>query len=259
MIAARSFVAASATSSVEFSCDGGRATSLRFDGRELLRTGDARGGVWFGAFPMAPWAGLVSGARLHFDGRTHPLPANWGADSLHGVARLAEYHESDVGLVADLPPSWPFGGRFEISVAARDRSVELGFTITAGATAMPAAIGWHPWFARRIDGAEPLSFALPDGAEKMERTAEGVPTGRWVDPGDGPWDDCFQTDGAIQLRWPGAGTLRVSSDGGYLGLFDGEADGVAVEPMNAPAGTLPHRLEPGEELSLTVRLDWSPE
>lgn len=250
---------ASETVRAEFDAQGGLLTSLSFRDVELLRTSDERGGVWFGAFVMAPWAGIIPSARLSFAGKDYELPANWGSDSLHGVARFSALQEEPSGLGGSLDAGWPFGGRFDLTATAGENQLALRMVLTAGEEVMPAAIGWHPWFARSLALGEPLTFDLPADARMLERTSGGAATGNWVDPGSGPWDDCFRTDESIVLRWPGAGSLRISSDGGYLSVFNGEDTGVAVEPMNAPAGSMPHTLQPGETLSLNILLEWSAE
>ncbi|MCM2387609.1 aldose 1-epimerase [Streptomyces albipurpureus] len=252
------YVAESDTVRAEFHLDGGRLGSLRIRGRELLHSSDPREDVWFGGFLMVPWAGVLPDRTVEFDGERHVLPANWGEHSLHGLARGAEFTAVPGGIRATMPGTWPFGGTVELEAHAGEDRLSVSIRIDAKGSPLPAAIGWHPWFRRRVDGAE-LSFALPGDAEQRELDASGAPTGRWTAPRPGPWDDCFRTARPIELRWGGMGTLRLHSDGGYLGLYDGQPDAVAVEPMNAPPGTLPHRVEPGGSLALTAELEWSDE
>ena len=55
---------------------GGRLASLRIDGRELLVTPpDAENrSIFWGSFPMAPWAGRIDGAALDWEGAHYDLP-----------------------------------------------------------------------------------------------------------------------------------------------------------------------------------------
>lgn len=231
-------------------------TSLQFDGHELLRTDDPREDVWFGAFILAPWAGLLREGRLHHDDVNYEMPLNWDGHSLHGVARFAVFEETDGPLIATLPPQWPFGGKITVTPRLSGELLEVRLTVTAGGSSMPVAVGWHPWFRRALDGID-ASVSLPDDAARLERDDDGLATGRWTAPGNGPWDDCFRTAKPVDVRWPGIGALSVGSAGGYIGIFDGEASGIAVEPMTAPVGTLPKILNPGESLSLDVVLRWT--
>jgi hypothetical protein len=62
----------------------------------------------------------------------------------------------------------------------------------------------------------------------------------------------------VELTWAGDGRLLIRSDGGYVGLYDGQEHGVAAVPMNATPERLPTTLGPGQRSTLTVRLEWSP-
>jgi len=235
---------------------GARLVSLRLGGRELLRTEDPRADVWYGAFLMVPWAGLLADAVLPFDGVEHPMPANWGDDSLHGLARLADFDVSGTTLSAPLPQPWPFDARVTVEPVLSENALRVTIRVDAVADRMPVAVGWHPWFARTVDGSGPGVVDLPVTARKRERDDAGMPTGSWVDPGEGPWDDCFATEDAVALRWPGAGALTVSSTAGFIGVFDGEESGVAIEPMTAPPGPVDDVIAPGSPAVLTAALSW---
>ena len=69
--------------------------------------------------------------------------------------------------------------------------------------AMPAEIGWHPWFVK----PEPLSFRP---ASMYARDDEGIPSGELVPPPPGPWDDCFLNTEPVELRYA-ALTVTVTS------------------------------------------------
>jgi aldose 1-epimerase len=242
-----------------FDSAGARLTSLRLGGRELLRTDDARADVWYGAFLMVPWAGLLPDAVLHFGGDDYAMLANWGDDSLHGMARFAEFEISGNTLFADLPHPWPFDAAVTVAPVLSEDALQVSIRLDAKAHRMPGGIGWHPWFARTLDGSGPAAVELPGTARKRERDASGAPNGSWIDPGEGPWDDCFATDDAVTLRWPDAGALMVSSNAGFIGVFDGEESGVAVEPMTAPVGPVDDVVEPGDPALLVVTLTWMSE
>lgn len=242
-----------------FEAEGARLVSLRLGGRELLRTEDPRADVWYGAFLMVPWVGLLSDAMLPFDGVTYAMPANWGDDSLHGLARLADFAVGGDTLSAPLPGPWPFGARVTVEPVLSENALRVTIRVDAAAERMPVAVGWHPWFARTVEGSGPGVVDLPATARMRERDEAGAPTGAWGDPGEGPWDDCFATEDAVGLRWPGAGTLTVSSTAGFVGVFDGEETGVAIEPMTAPPGPVDDVIAPGSPAVLVVTLTWESE
>jgi aldose 1-epimerase len=239
--------------------DGARLISLRFDGLELLRTTDPRGLFWFGGFVLIPWAGMLPGASLEVDGVEYRLTPNWGDDRVHGLLNECEWAVQGDALITRFPEQWPFGGTAQMRPTVEEDEITVRFDVTAGELPMPVAIGWHPWFRRRLDNGAELTLTLPDDARMWEPDKEEELGGRWVAPGHGPFDNCFKTQGAVVCEWAGNGgvvRLAVSSDGGLIGLYDPEESGAAIEPMTAVPGTLPGWLEPGEMQSLTVRMRW---
>ena len=152
---------------------GGRIASLVVDGRELLRTaGD--GPIAWGSFPMAPYAGRVRDARFTFSGRTRRLSSAMPPHALHGTVLDRPWQAVDAQTIAiDLGPAWPFAGRvvqrFELAADHLTCRMEL----TADEP-MPASIGWHPWFLRRLPGvAGALELELDAGAMYV-RDAAGI-------------------------------------------------------------------------------------
>src|SRR4051794_6115105 len=64
--------------------DGGRIASFRLDGRELIARVDT-GPIWWGAYPMAPFAGRIRRGAFEFRGRSYQLPLNMEPHAIHGV------------------------------------------------------------------------------------------------------------------------------------------------------------------------------
>jgi aldose 1-epimerase len=91
---------------------------------------------------------------------------------------------------------------------------------------------------------------------------DGLPTGAVVPVGEGPYDDCFvDVVWPVTLRWPGALTLCVDSDAGYVVVFDEKDAAVCVEPQTAPpdAARLGRArvVEPGSPSVLTTTWAWT--
>ncbi len=130
---------------------------------------------------------------------------------------------------------------------------------------MPAWVGWHPWFRRQVEGAEPLELVV-DPRWMLVRDREGIPTGERTRPVPRPWDDTF-TDlpNAPLLRWPGLLRLSVESACRYWVIYDEQPHGLCVEPQTGPpdAGNwLPEDevlVEPGRPLTAAMTLRWEPD
>lgn len=248
--------------------DGGRISSLVIRGIELLVTeGDAA--VMWGAFPMVPFAGRIRHGRFRFGDRDIQLVRNFGSDAIHGTVFERPWQVDDpTTLSIDLGPGWPFAGHVIQGFALTDDQLDVSLTLIAD-DPMPAALGWHPWFRRRLSGAgaggrlgepsAPVEIHL-DAAWMYVRDADDIPTGQLVEPPAGPWDDCFTgLRSAPRLTWPGVLGLEVSSSCDHLVVYDQPQDAVCVEPQTAPpdfVNMAPSTTIPGVPLVATMTWRW---
>jgi aldose 1-epimerase len=247
--------------------DGGRIVSLRVHGHELL--GRAGAGVLdYGSFVMAPWAGRIRNGLLRLDGGTHQLPTpRTHPHAGHGLVvdrpwLVTQADADQVRLRCDLDERWPVPGRVEQHIALSADGIEQTVTVYAEDEPFPATIGWHPWWQRRLAGAEVTSLAalsLPvDGM--LRRDAAGIPDGTVVPVPPGPWDDCFTgVHWPVRITWPGVLDLDIRSDAGYLVIYDEQDPAFCVEPQTGPPdgpNTDPHTVWPGAPLSATTTWSW---
>lgn len=240
---------------------GGRIAQLRVNGIEqLIGPGDGWPAmIAWGCYPMVPWAGRVRDGRFRFEGREWQLPRNLGEHAIHGIGfampwRVERFDESSahLSLALSTDADWPFGGIARQHIAILENEVQLVLSVQAGARAMPAEIGWHPWF-RKPDRLEFMPSRM------YPRDADGIAILPLGPPSPGPWDDCFLSDGDIVLHRNGR-ALRLSSPCRHWVVYDGTAHATCVEPQSGPpdAFNLAQRvLQPGEvlEVSLTLALD----
>jgi len=239
---------------------GGRIAQLRYDGADWL-IGEAD--VWpatiaWGCYPMVPWAGRIRRGCFDFEGKSFRLPANFGNHAIHGVGfsqpwRVDRIDAQSAILSLKLPTDgyWPFGGEATQSLRLDNDSLQLRLTVQATDLAMPAVLGWHPWF-RKPDS---LQFS-PDAM--YPRDEDGIAVLPVGTPTPGPWDDCFIARGETTLVLAGQ-RLRLRADTDHWVVYDGAAHATCVEPQTGPPDgfTLaPHRLAPGQRLELTFELAW---
>jgi aldose 1-epimerase len=234
---------------------GGRVASLRIDGRELLVGGDAdTPPMQWGSYPMAPWAGRIRHGRFTFDGVEHQLPLGMPPHAIHGTTYLSTWDVVDSsGTACELrcELGWELGGvatqRFELT----DGHLRCELAVTAGDRAMPAEIGWHPWFVRPTEVRfSPLAM--------YERDAEQVATHRLVPVAAGPWDDCFVNVRPVELRHPDL-AVTLTSDCVDWVVYDEPAHAVCVEPQSGPPDaftTRPRRLGPGVTVRRWFDVGW---
>lgn len=241
---------------------GGRIAQIHFGGtRWLVGHGPSHEAmIAWGCFPMLPWAGRIRHGRYTFRGQHGRLPANLGGHAIHGVAFglpwwVEEYSPTRTALSLLLPEDerWPFGGSAHQLIEAGTHNLRLTLTLTADKHAMPATIGWHPWFRKpdRLDFRPTRCYP---------RDAEGIAHLPLIDPPPGPWDDCFLNDRPITLQRHGE-NLRISADSDHWVVFDELDHATCVEPQSGPPDAFnlgrAQVLEPGDSLSLSLLLEWS--
>lgn len=255
---------------------GGRLASLRIAGRELL-VDEPDEPTWWGSYPMVPFAGRVRDGRLSFRGRDHELRRNHPPHAIHGTAFEQMWEPAGSGTIAvELGPGWPFRGRVTQRFGLAPDQLEVELVLEA-VDAMPAMLGWHPWFRRRLGAPLPprevrvdAAVHLPqpgdarlelDARAMYRRGPDGLPTGELIAPPPGPWDECF-TDlrGDPVLEWPGLLRVAIGSSLDHWVVFDELARGVCVEPQSGPpneVNTAPRVLEAGERFAATMTWRWT--
>ena len=241
--------------------DGGRLGSLAIDGRELLVPRGAEGPIYWGSYPMAPWAGRIRHGTFTFRGREHHLPLGMPPHAIHGVVFDRPWRIVDpVTIAIELDERWPFRGRVTQRFVLDAEGLEVSMTLEADEP-MPAVLGWHPWFRRVLAEGDP-PLALTFGADEMlVRDADGIPTGERVLPPPGPWDDAFT--GIRQqpvIEWPGRLRLAISSTCPWLVVFTVPEHAACVEPQSGPPdgpNLAPEVVEPGSPLTHSMCWRWT--
>lgn len=245
---------------VEIDLEAGcRLRSLTIGSHELLVT-SAPSPIDWGCYPMVPYAGRVREGRFTFRGREYRLPRTLGGHAIHGtVYRRSWEAESDSVFVTDLGPDWPFDGwaRQEVGLAAH--AIRLHLEVHSKTGAMPASLGWHPWFRRGVGGTDALLDFRP--GFMYERDEAGITTRARRPVPEGPWDDCFGEVGQPPtITWPGVLRLEIRSACPAWVVFTERDHALCVEPLTAPPDDLNHDpfvIEPGRPLVADCSLLWS--
>jgi aldose 1-epimerase len=230
---------------------GGRLASLIIAGQERLVTepqpGSALPSITWGCFLMAPWVGRLADGRLDWRGRSAQLPRNLDGHAIHGAVfdRPWQVDRQDAASAALSCPiradRWPFGGRVRQEIGLGERSIRFTAEIEAG-EAMPAAIGWHPWFVR---GSADLALTvladrrlelgpglIPTGTSRPVAGEDDLRSGPQL--GDRRLDDVYVDVGSpARVRWPDL-ELRLEFGPPLVSVVVFSPPGsVCVEPASA--------------------------
>lgn len=245
-----------------------------------LRHGSAND---MGCFPLVPFSNRIGGGQFSYDGRQVRLPLDGDGNPhvIHGHGWRASWTVEDASASAvrmvfrHAADAWPWRYRATQTVVLEEDGASLTLSlVNEDDTPMPAGIGLHPYFPKppgtrltaRVDGvwlngptilpvervAVPSRWAFADGIV-MDRTV--------LDNGFTGWD------GAAALDWPTLDRrLSIETEGpfGHLIVYAPPGEGyLCVEPVSHMTDAVNHpeqtdtglrRLEPGEELSGTMRL-----
>lgn len=239
------------------------------------------------SFPLVPFVNRVRGGRFTFRNREVVLSPNMAGDisPLHGQGWLGHWSvESHGNQDAELrfvhePNEWPW--RYEaLQVIALDAS---GLSLrlmcrNLSDEPMPCGLGQHPYFLcgpnTVIDTEVRSAWEIDEHVlPTREVPAEGrfdlrqrQVCGQGLDHGFGGWGGTAVLD---DPEWPARLTLSsptarffqlYSPDGG--GIFVAEPVSHANAALNAPEERWPelgmHVLEPGAEMTLSMRLEVTP-
>lgn len=239
---------------------GGRIAQIIHRGEPLLVEygPETSAMIAWGSYPMVPWAGRVRDGRFDFQGNSYELPLNLGEHAIHGVGfglswrvDRQEGNLIDLSLVLPNDERWPFGGEVRQRIEAGSGWLKMKLSVRAIERAMPAVIGWHPWFRK----PERLDFTP---RKIYPRDGRGIATTPCIDPTPGPWDDCFINSDPVLLHYAGQ-SVRLLSDCSHWVVYDETAYATCVEPQSGPADSFniePAVLQPGETLERSFLIEW---
>ena len=239
------------------------------------------------SFPLVPFVNRIRGGRFSFRGREVRLQPNMAGDPspLHGQGwlnpwRVEQAGGADAVLSFDHEAGewpWDYEARQEFALDAAGLSIHLICRNTS-AEPMPCGLGQHPYFPcgpqTRIETEVTQVWTIDEHVLPLERVpAEGrfdlrdrLVCGQDLDHGFGGWNgEARMSDPA----WPY--NVRLSAlEARFFQLYSPPAGGIFVaEPvthanaaLNAPEEEWPELgmrvLEPGEAMSLDMRLEVTP-
>lgn len=238
-------------------------------------------------FPLVPYVNRIRDGRFTFRAREVRIAPNMPGDPspLHGQGWLNPWRvDKDSDVAAQLSfhheaSEWPwdYDARQVFSLDAGGLSAKISCR-NLSSDPMPCGLGFHPYFPcgpeTRLDTLVKTAWTIDDKvlpvtevpAEDRYDLRDRLVCGQGLDNGFGGWG------GETRMSdpdWPYS--LRLTSqDAHFFQLYSPTAGGIFVaEPvthanaaLNAPEAQWPKLgmriLEPGEEMSLSMRLDVVP-
>lgn len=268
---------------------GGAIAWLKWNDIDLLRPlsfthHDAMPAVRLSSgYPLLPYSNRIADGRFKWNGRAYVLAKNFGdhPHSIHGFGWQRIWTLENIAndsvemqLVHHADDDWPWDCKATQSIKLTETSVLLTLSLTNLApSAMPAGLGWHPYFVRSqlmqvqfsaqhfwtmSDRSLPdQKIAVPDFANFDQLKAIGKPN----------LDHCYSGwDGKVMIKYPEHElTVHLTSqDCNYLVFFTPvNKDFIAIEPVthlnNAINFDNPElmgmrQLNPNEQITLSLEM-----
>lgn len=265
---------------------GARVHSIRVHGYELLRTAvdsavHLDDPFYWGGYHMIPWANRLDpgpqqilGQRVHLR-RNHP-----DGSAIHGLEYAARWEHVDAGRFqisgGQGATGWPWTYDAAIVYGLDGATLTIDYALTNTAErAMPAGLGFHPWFRTPSTLQIPSAWVFADNNDPAVRPSPVTGALDLREPApvavgtDACWVDL--TEPAVTLAWDDLGLqLTMAADDPAIVAVAArlsEIDAVAVElQTHAPAGVrrllnaeryAMHALAPGDTLRLRLTLAFS--
>ena len=239
------------------------------------------------SFPLVPYVNRIRGGQFDFRGRQVRLAPNMAGDPspLHGQGWLAPWRvdsasASEAVLSFDhVPGEWPWAYRAEQRFALDAAGLSLSLECrNLSDEPMPCGLGQHPYFVcgaeTRIETVVTHAWTIDEQVLPVEKVAatgrfdlrDRLVCGQDLDHGFGGWG------GSARMTDPGwPFELELSSpDARFFQLYSPASGGIFVaEPvthanaaLNSPESEWAELgmrvLEPGEAMSLAMRLEVTP-
>lgn len=222
-----------------------------------LRSGQSESAPLAAAsFHMLPYSNRIRDAHFEFNGHKILLD---GAEShaIHGAVRKLPWsvvQQTGNSLVCETQSSdhssfnwpWPIAARIEQHIEG-DLLHSTILLTNQGDTDMPAGFGWHPYFARYVNGSEatltlPVEGVFPDEAGDCLPDGPAIPLPDSLDfrkpraLDSNQRIDCCLADlnGQCDIHWRKGGiklSMNASENCRYLILFNPDMPHFAVEPV----------------------------
>lgn len=211
--------------SMQYNLEGGWVDVMRPTPRKALAEKDV---LSFASFNLFPYSNRIEDALLKFKGQEYQLEVTFDdGHAIHGEAwtrpwKVVEKEkerlliEFDSSEYDDIP--WPFPFKAEMEYLLEDNNLKINMSIeNTGEQEMPAGMGIHPYFMRKLEGEREKINVKMDTLGIYPGETQ-IPSGHWIktenslDFTEGNelttafLDSCFRAgDEDIVIKWQESG------------------------------------------------------
>ena len=235
---------------ITFNLDqGGRAVSWQVNGQEVLAHVGSHP-VQNGMYPMVPWAGRLRDNRvtaqtaarngLSQDADFDP-PINFMEWAIHGTVLDREVDSWELldseFRASQVIKGTPWEGQVNFTWRMSDLSLITEIEVFTP-KAMPAVVGWHPYFLKVLWGGA-AQWEAPGAqiATRVGAFADGS-LSDWK-PGSSTVDDAFFVPNReLTVQWGSVAQLTARNSHPWFVVFEELDYAISIEPQTAPPNAL---------------------
>lgn len=132
---------------------------------------------------LFPFGGRLKQGRYTWNKKEYQFPQNHDEHAIHGFLQeeafdLQSYDEATIVYTAEIAPRsyYPFPSTVSIVFQLHADAITIVMSVmNTGVEAMPAGIGWHPYF--RVGSIQDTEVNMPEST-RIQLTGDLIPTGR---------------------------------------------------------------------------------
>ncbi len=262
---------------------GGSLAAFEWAGLSILRA--SRPGLMSetACFPLVPFSNRIANGKFALKGQKFQLAPNAPAvdakNPIHGYGWLSAWNVVSAGGTSAViehthdGDKWPWRYRARQQVSVKHDGLSLQLHVTnLDKTAMPAGLGFHPYFPRKADtiyhGLHKGEWQVDEGCLPVDLNEMPEPQDWWNGQpvGSRGVDTVYaRREGPLTLHWPdiaAKATIRPSDNLPFTVVYTpGGRDFFCVEPVsqetdavNADSGMMT-MLAPGETMSASLHIE----
>jgi len=239
---------------------GARLSSVQWGGYEF--SVQKRESIFhWGWYPLAPWGGRIPYGKVRRrNGVEVQLPTSLTPPhAIHGLA-FDQLWVDCGGGISQLKLPEPYDGSVvETRISTTENLLNYELEYFGGDCDLPAWLGLHTWFPRRISENSGAVEVIFDAEAMLAMDESFITQGQYLSPiPPQPWDDVFFKPKSLPItKWIDGAKIEIKSAHPWWIVYTKDSGGVCVEPQTAPPNAQNLEIDLSQSNLLKVQFAFS--